>query len=144
MPTYSFDMLSVTIAARIQEIRLSFCLSPRHLSSTTTLRYFPPSFCCIPPAIRSLSFRALVFLLTSRIAWRGGPAARLTVLGASYTFTPVCAFFGNVLYVSASRSTQESATYIPLSFCRVRIHKQPQNRHCRLGHWWCVAIPSSR
>lgn len=57
--------------------------------------HFPPSSCCLPPAIPSLSFRALVLLLfvPNRVARRGGPAARLTVLGASYTFTPVCAFF---------------------------------------------------
>jgi len=74
-------------------INLSLFLSP---SPPAVL--YPPRVSLFPPAVSLLLFLPFPFALSYssssfRIAWRGGPAARLTVLGASYTFTPVCAFF---------------------------------------------------
>lgn len=64
---------------------------------------------------------------SSRIAWRGGSAARLTVLGASYTFTPVCAFFRNV----RARFIRETA--IHTSLLKSTLYTNSQQRNLIVG-----------
>lgn len=82
----------------------SSCLQP------TT--HFPPSSCCLPPAIPSLSFRALVLLLfvPNRVARRPRcPTDRPRRL--LYLYSGLRVLQGT--YVPVSRSTRESAIHIP-------------------------------
>lgn len=86
-------LLFEEIPVREEKICLFFSLHFHNLSPTTV----PSSFLSPLLLYMFLPFPStLSHSSSSRIAWRGGSAARLTVLGASYTFTPVCAFFRNV------------------------------------------------
>jgi len=99
---------------------------------------FPLSSCCLPPAIPSLSFRALVLLLfvPNRVARRPRcPTDRPRRL--LYLYSGLRVLQGT--YVPVSRSTRESAIHIS-SFYKVRIHKRPTNGRCRPNCQWCIAI----
>lgn len=106
-----------------------------------------PAICLLPPRRGVSFFPSTVSLLlflpfpsalsysssSFQIVWRGSPAARLTVLGASYTFTPVCAFFRNVRARFTFHSRERDIYSSFVEYTQIDVVDSVV--------LWCVAIP---
>lgn len=137
---FQWDFFSRHVAARERFLPeynkfVSFSFSIPAIRSSLSL---------LPPAVSLLLFLPFPSVLpysssSFRIAWRGGPAARLTVLGASYTFTPVCAFFRErtcPFHVPLERTRYTYSPFIEYVYTNGQ-QTDVVDPNCQ----WCIGIP---